>query len=118
MGPMKLTKDAARHAALGPLMSSAGRREMSRWAATSRETCTRPVTMVPILAPGDISFQVFFFRAARFLLLAMAASFRCTTWFQSTGSGTVRSRVLVPVWGHPVFLLLAEPLHAARRLIH
>jgi len=43
----------------------------------SKDTCTIAVMMVPALPEGDISFHVFFFRAARFLFVAIGASFRC-----------------------------------------
>ena len=80
-------KDAARQAAFGPLIRAAGRREMSRCAATKSDIWTMPTKIVPTLDDVDISFQVFFFLAGRFVFLAICASFRCCWYIQSSVSG-------------------------------
>jgi hypothetical protein len=57
---MKLTKAAAVHSRLLPLISSSGRRHMSTKAAISSVTCTTPESMTPRRCPALSSLHRFF----------------------------------------------------------
>ena len=60
IGPMKLTKAAAVHSRLLPLICSSGRRHMSTRAAISSATCIIPENMTPRRCPVLRSLHRFF----------------------------------------------------------